>query len=263
MQLPRWATEEAFPSFSPPHHHQWTASLRQMVATTIHPLTSLTSEFEALLRENADRCLRDIINANINTRFAGSSPALANFCRAVANKDMQNDATVLNDFRCLVSLTDYESYRPFINKFTDSPCKLSEVENLLAPGLPHFLCPSSSTSGKKSKLFPRILQSVHSTSFRELYEGRKAVIVYGIAYEGFLDVVTDSGEIAHRIALGSLVAARWRASMDWTVETDDARMMSIGTHPIPERTGNDDPFQGLVTFPRGPLASLNIVGPSF
>ena len=122
-----------------------------------------------------------------------------------------------------MAFTDYESYCPSINKFTKYPYKLSEVENLLAPVVPHFLCPSSSTSGKKPKFYPRIFQSIRGPSFGKLNEGCKAVIIYGITYEGFLDFVTDSGEIAHRIALGSLVAARWRASMNRTVETDVGR----------------------------------------
>ena len=201
-----------------------------MATSIIHPLTSLTPELKTLLRGDIDRQLREIINANINTCFAGTSPALADFRLAVATNDVQNDTTVLDDFRRLVSFTDYESYRPLISKFMERPCKLSEVENLLAPGLPDYLCHSSSTSGTKPKNFPRLHQSVRYQSMAGLYHGvSKAVTIYGLDCEDLVEIVTDSGAIVHTIPLCPVMSASWRSTMNWTVQTDDTRMMSIGT----------------------------------
>ena len=59
----------------------------------------------------------------------------------------------LSAFRRLVPLTDYEAYGPWIAKFLERPCELSEVENLLAPGLPRSIAVSSSTSSNKRKHF--------------------------------------------------------------------------------------------------------------
>ena len=64
----------------------------------------------------------------------------------------------------------YESYYPFITKFTRCPCKLSKVESLLTPELLDFLFRSSSTSGKGSysrntiRLYVILITSVHPGS---------------------------------------------------------------------------------------------------
>ena len=70
-----------------------------MGITTIPPLTSLTSELQASLREGTDSRLREILHTNIATRFVGTSPALADFRLASAIKDVKHDETILNDFR--------------------------------------------------------------------------------------------------------------------------------------------------------------------
>jgi len=195
-----------------------------MTINTIHPLSSLSPEDKILLRQGTDSRLREIICANIATRFASS---LVDFRLAVANKDLKNDATILDDFRRLVSLTEYESYRPLLMKFKEHPCKLSEVENLLAPGLPDFLCESSSTSGREWKVFPKHGQSLHHRAITDI--SGKVADIYSITHRDLLQVVTDSGEAVHAIPLTASSTARWRTTMNWTIETDDARMGSIGT----------------------------------
>ena len=204
-----------------------------MATNAIHPLASLTSELKVLLQEDTDRRLHEIINANINTRFAGTSPALADFRLAIANKDVQNDPTVLDDFRRLVSFTDYEDYRPLMFKFMERPCKLSEVENLLTPGLPDFLCPSSSTSGKASKLFPRRCESIRHVPMASLSDGKsKMVVIHSHYYKSLVEVVAESDETVHMIPFSGSASARRRAYMGWTIQTDDTRMTSIGTHLV-------------------------------
>ena len=203
-----------------------------MTTNVIHPLSSLTSELKVLLQEDTDHRLREIVNANINTRFAGTSPALADFRLAIANKDVQNDPTVLDDFRHLVPFTDYEDYRSLISKFMERPCKLSEVENLLTPGLPDFLCFSSSTSGKKPKLFPRRCESIYHVPMANLYNAAsKVMVIYSVSCKDLVEVVAESGETNHTIALSVASTARWRAYMGWSVQTDDTRMTSIGMCP--------------------------------
>jgi len=198
-----------------------------MTISTIHPLSSLSPEDKILLRQGTDTRLREIICANIATRFASS---LVDFRLAVANKDLKDDATILDDFRRLVPLTEYESYRPLLMKFKERPCKLSEVENLLAPGLPDFLCESSSTSGRERKIFPKHSQSLHHRAITDISD--KVVDVYSITYRDLLQVVTDSGEVVRTVPLAPSSTARWRTAMNWTIETDAARMGSIGTCPV-------------------------------
>ncbi|KIM52482.1 hypothetical protein SCLCIDRAFT_1223676 [Scleroderma citrinum Foug A] len=207
-----------------------------MTISTIHPLSSLSLEDKILLRQGTDRRLREIICANIATRFASSSSSLVDFRLAVANRDVKNDATILDDFRRLVPLTEYEAYRPLLMKFKERPCKLSEVENLLAPGLPDFLCESSSTSGKESKVFPKHSQSLHHQAITDI-SGNVADI-YSISYRDLLQVVADSGEAVHTVPLTVSSTARWRTTMNWSIETDDARMgLVVPGHVAPWATG--------------------------
>ncbi|KAI6012976.1 hypothetical protein EDC04DRAFT_2904811 [Pisolithus marmoratus] len=105
-----------------------------MSAATISPLLSLSPELSAALQERIERSLRGI---------------------AIAGKDVNEDPTVIIDFRRTVPVTDYGSYKPFVAKFFSRPCKQSELENLLAPGLPSFIAISSSTTGNKPKLFAK------------------------------------------------------------------------------------------------------------
>ena len=200
------------------------------ITAILSPLSSLSPELRKLLKEGTDHRLRQIINANITTRFAVSSSTLVDFRLAVADKDVENDATILDDFRRQVRLTDYESYYPFIAKFMERPCKLSEVENLLAPGVPDFLFRSSSTSGKEPKFFPKYCQALRDPSITDLRPGSglKIMDVYSISYKELLEVVTDSGEVVHTITSTVSSCGRWRTSMNWTIETDDTRMTYTG-----------------------------------
>ena len=212
---------------------------RMTVISTIHPVTSLTSEFKTLLRKATDSRLQKIIHANITARFARWSPSLADFRLAVEYKNAKHDATILDDFRQLVPLTNYESYLPLIRKLMECPCKLSEVENLLAPGLPSFLCDSSSTSGKEPKFFPKYGQSLRDPSITNLCSGSGKIVNIWSISRALVDVVADSGEVVHTMTLSAASSGTWRTTMNWTVQTDETRMMSIGTYVVRPSTNCD------------------------
>lgn len=152
---------------------------------------------------------------------------------------MQNDTTVLFDFRHFVPLTCYESYSPLITKFIEHPCKLSEAENLLAPGLPHFFCVSSSTSGGPRKYFPRYIQSLQSRHITENFDAMGSIVT--ICYLGHrrsVELVSQSGETVHKIPIAPSFPARCRTTMNWSPETDDTRMtLRVAGHTAPWATG--------------------------
>ena len=88
---------------------QYPSGLRLMAITAIlSPLASLSPELTKLLKEATDQRLRQIINVNITTRFAVSSSALVDFRLAVADKDIENDATILDDFHRLSANLDWQ-----------------------------------------------------------------------------------------------------------------------------------------------------------
>ena len=208
-----------------------------MSAPRLSPLVSLPPQLSASLKEETDSRLREIIRANITSRYACSSSYLTNFRLAIADKDEKEDYT-LSDFRRLVPLTDYEAYRPWLDKFMERPCKLSAVENLLAPGLPNFFGVSSSTSGSKPKNFARYFES--NVGFGHAVDEAKregslagtTARIFSLSYRDIVDVTTESGEVVKRIPVCIGSAGGWRNSAGWPIETDNTRMVSMSEHPF-------------------------------
>ena len=109
------------------------------------------------LRRKTDELRSSIVRANCNTQFAQSSPELTEFRHATAGlvDGTDNDIRLSETFRKTVHLTTYDSYAPFLARFFEKPCKASAIDNLFAPGLPDYLAASSSTSGGRTKTFPK------------------------------------------------------------------------------------------------------------
>ncbi|KIJ06281.1 hypothetical protein PAXINDRAFT_140712 [Paxillus involutus ATCC 200175] len=127
---------------------------------------------------------------------------------------------------------DYESYKPFVARFNEQPCRESEVENLFAPGLPFSLALSSSTSGNAPKMFAQyhhipkegpIRRSVFDP--REAKGPENAVVCYG--YRELKDVERESGEVVKRIPVGIVSGGGRRMRAGWSVDSDESRMSVI------------------------------------
>ncbi|KAI6138933.1 GH3 auxin-responsive promoter [Pisolithus tinctorius] len=198
-----------------------------MSTNTVHSITALTPELEAILKEDADRRLRNLIAANIKTRYARCSPQLSDFRLAIEDKDIQNDESILSDFRQLVSPTDYESYRPYMMMFNSRPCKLSEVENMLAPGLPIYIPLSSATTQKKPKQFAKYFRSQPYSPNPSPFHVQATSLIFTLAYRDSVEVVTDSGEVVTRIPVCNESIGVTRTQNNWSIETDGTRMASI------------------------------------
>jgi len=202
----------------------------------VHPLPSLPPRLLAVLKEATDQRLQNVIGVLISSRFASSSPYLADFRSTIRDKDVKEDSTVLSDFRNLVPLTDYEAYRPWMAKFFERPCELSEVENLLAPGLPSYIAITSSTSGSKPKYFTRYLESM--SLIRPDLVGRSdsltatAMNVLWWGYRDVVEVTTASGEVVKMMPVTGVSCGIMRSLQGWSIETDDTRMASMSECPI-------------------------------
>ncbi|KAI6011785.1 GH3 auxin-responsive promoter [Pisolithus marmoratus] len=212
-----------------------------MSTSTVSPLPSLSSEFRAALQGRIEHRLRDIIAANITTLYGTSAASLSPFRQAIAGKDIK-DLAVIVDFRRAVPLTDYESYKPFIAKFFGNPLKQSELENLLAPGLPSFIAKSSSTSGNKPNHFPKYPTRRWTTAAfaRHLHfnDSAKTAFIYCFAYQKLLEVLGEDGEVTTKIPVCIGTCGGIRSAENWSVETDSTRMGTIiPGHVSPWATG--------------------------
>ncbi|KAI5990143.1 GH3 auxin-responsive promoter [Pisolithus albus] len=214
-----------------------------MSLPTVYPLLALSPELKAALQERTEHCLRDIVGANITTHYGISAPSLSLFRQAIAGKDVKEDPTVIIDFRQAVPLSDYGCYSPFIAKFFRHPRKLSELENLLAPGLPNYIAKSSSTTGSRPKLLPKYPRrwSATPSSFAKrlhLTGSGKAVHMFSLALRDLLDVVGEDGEVMKKIPVCIGSCGGTRTVENWPVETDSTRMgTTIPGYVSPWATG--------------------------
>ncbi|KAF8551418.1 hypothetical protein OG21DRAFT_1499160 [Imleria badia] len=123
---------------------------------TDYPLLSSPSSLSEQLRCRTVELQSRIVRANYNTQFARTAPELAGFRDATAGRvDAMDDHILSESFRKTVHLTTYDSYAPLLAGFFEKPCKASAIVDLFAPGLPDYLCESSSTSGGQAKTFPK------------------------------------------------------------------------------------------------------------
>ncbi|KAI6038823.1 GH3 auxin-responsive promoter [Pisolithus marmoratus] len=209
--------------------------------TTVYPVSSLSPDLKAALQERTEGRLRDIVGANITTRYGTSAASLSPFHQAIAGKDVKEDPTITMDFRRDVPLTDYESYSPFVAKFLEHPRKQSELENLLAPGLPSYIAISSSTTGNKSKLFAKYSRRWPNMAFARRphsTDSGKTVYFYCFAYRDLLEVIGEDGEEVKKVPVCIGTCGMVRDAENWPVETDSTRMGTIMPgHISPWATG--------------------------
>ena len=126
------------------------------------PLRALTPELKASLEKQAKTTLFQILTKLLGTIFFHEAPALATLQNALGDgysplsPDGSENYELLLKFFSNVPLTTYEDYQPFVARLLDTEFpKLSDVSNLLSPGLPAYIAHSSGTSGGRFKYFPK------------------------------------------------------------------------------------------------------------
>ena len=124
------------------------------------PLLSLTPELKESSEKRTKANLFQTLSKLSNTIFFQEAPALVTLRKALGDvytpvlPDGSDNHELLYQFLSHVPFTTYEDYEPFVARFLDNKSpKLSDVNNLLAPGLPTFIAHSSGTSGGRLKHF--------------------------------------------------------------------------------------------------------------
>ncbi|KIJ13242.1 hypothetical protein PAXINDRAFT_14001 [Paxillus involutus ATCC 200175] len=206
--------------------------MSQLGPATPVPYKSLTPKLRTVLTETIDRLLLRIIRNYSNTQYASQAPSLAGFRNVVSAHGTEVDSTLLQDFRSHVELMEYESYKPFVARFNEHPCKESEVENLFAPGFPFSLASSSSTSGNAPKMFAQYHHIAEQVPTRpsvldssEAHGSANWAFCYG--YTELKEVECASGEVVKRIPVGNISGARIRMHAGWSFDDDESRMSVI------------------------------------
>ncbi|EIW76591.1 hypothetical protein CONPUDRAFT_76226 [Coniophora puteana RWD-64-598 SS2] len=203
----------------------------------IAPLPSLGADLASQLQTKVEDTLRGIISRNLfNSQFGRTSDLLAGLRRSLTGANLDDPKICADAFAAAdLPLTEYDIYEPYIAKFTQrSPARLSDVADLLAPGLPRNLGKSSSTSGKASKLIPNYWRDVKSgapsylkpgsSPFRSKEGGVMCIPVF-TGYMSFVDVCDDETGGVTRIPSAAGTAYASRAAWGFTdFERDHERL---------------------------------------
>jgi hypothetical protein len=115
------------------------------------------------VKQRVEKNLCDIIAKLSGTVFYGDSPVLGSLRSVLGEAGAGNPLViaeggepqfVIQQFHASVPFTTYDDYVPYVSKVAESsPVRLSDVRDLLAPGLPIFVAHSSGTSGGGVKYF--------------------------------------------------------------------------------------------------------------
>ncbi|KAH7885483.1 GH3 auxin-responsive promoter [Phlebopus sp. FC_14] len=201
------------------------------------PITTLTPELIAALRERTQTVLSYLAQTNSISTYFKESEILSSFRDALHSTDdgdqlastLSNPEKLFQTYHDNVALSVYEHYLPFVSRFFEQSCKTSSVENLMAPGLPYFIAHSSGTSGGATKHFPKYRHPEHmSTSTSQTMQasnpvskhGGKNCIVYSLGYRQVISALNEDGEVDRRMPVCLMSTGTIRMYNNMPVEKD-------------------------------------------
>ncbi|KAG9312153.1 GH3 auxin-responsive promoter [Chiua virens] len=193
-------------------------------------IPSLTIQQAAALQRQLNLTLLGIIQTNFNTQYVSQVDLLAAFRDAVSAHG-GDDATLLTDFRLHVPFSNYDAYKPFIDRFEARPCKKEEVQNLFSLGLPDLLSVSSSTSGIRPKILPKYNNFEEANFGRHFFDPKRNTPLAGLLctdYRDVKEIECAPGEVVYRIPVCIMTGGAVRRNLEWYI--DDASRLSL---PVP------------------------------
>ena len=193
--------------------------------------------------QTLQHALVKIIRDNFNTQYASKAVSLTKFRDAVSTHGgTEVDATLLADFRSHVPLSNYDSYKPFVDKFNIQPCKEEDVMNMFSPGLPDFLASSSATSGTSPKIWPKYNHHARlKIPIRPVFDPNHKYPLAAVVCTRYSDVKVIErapGEVVQRIPICIGSGGALRRSLGWYTD-DESRISLTSTSfppPIPDDT---------------------------
>lgn len=204
-----------------------------IISTTMTDVNTTQTESlrcTASLPEQTSLALLKIIRDNINSQYASQAVSLTRFRDAVsAHGGTEVDDTLLADFQAHVPLSNYDSYKPFVDKFDVQPCKEEDVENMFSSGLPEFFALSSATSGTRPKILPKYNHNTQSKIPRTLFDPNDKRPLAAVACTVCRDVRVverSPGEVVKRIPVCLISGATIRRAVGWW---DDEGRMSLAS----------------------------------
>lgn len=208
------------------------------------PLSSLTPELTASLKQHSDGVFAYLVKTNAATAFFRESPMLANFRTSSEEDSKESPDFSFDKFAKNVPLSTYEEYRPFVARFLETPRSSSKVSDLFSSGLPSFVANTSGTTGGTEKYFfkyrhPLAVSMSGVNAMKDFNPISKSkgtrCVIYNLRYSELLDVVDgDAGDssMVKQIPLCQASSIAFRSFMGWSVDNDPALMKTKGLHDI-------------------------------
>jgi len=184
----------------------------------------LSPALRAILKERTESTLLSLIKKNKDTRYFSESPVFLNFHTALQNlrKEGDNedrDDALIESYYSAIPLTTYDSFEPFVKRFLESNCLEKDVQNMFAPGLPHGIAVTSSTSGTAKYIAMYSYGSV-STAPPKFTSG-KTCRFFSFEYRQLISVQNDEGDTIKKLPLGIASANESRIWEGLDVDQDD------------------------------------------
>ena len=200
-----------------------------------HPrlVEALSSDLSAILKKRTEGTLLSLIKQNKETRYFSESPVFSGFHDSVQNSkneghDEDQDDALIKSYYTAVPLTNYDSYEPFIKKFLESGCQEKDVQNVFAPGLPHGIGVTSSTTSGKPKYIAQY--SYGSGSSVRNFSAGKTFQFFSYIYRQVIGVQNDKGNTIKSLPVGVASANLFRLWSGLDVDQDRLNIKLASTY---------------------------------
>lgn len=176
------------------------------------PILVLPDELRHQAKTRIQQNLSRLVKKLSGTVFYNDSPSLRDLKSSLGEAGpgipldvLDTDEQICEKFLRNTPFTSYDDYYPYVSKFLEESCQSSEVEHLLAPGLPDFVAHTSGTSGSAFKYFLKYPNPLYSN--RPRWDSAEAVQTvkrgqFGtLGAERFIRVIGPDGQALPRIPL--------------------------------------------------------------
>lgn len=133
------------------------------------PILILPHQLRQQAKIRIQNNLSRLVKKLSGTVFYSSSPSLSTLKSSLGEAGPgisidvpDTDEQIYNKFFKNTPFTSYNDYYPYVSRFLEESCQASEIEHLLAPGLPDFVAHTSGTSGSAFKYFPKYPSPLYS-----------------------------------------------------------------------------------------------------
>ena len=215
-----------------PTHFLFRPTTMNVAFKPLAPTLMLSADLQARVKQRAEGNLCKIIAKLSGAVFYSDSPALqplrSILGEAGPGKPLiiaeEDEPQAIQQFCASVPFTTYVDYLPYVSKVAEtSQARLSDVRDLLAPGLPIFVAHSSGTSGAGLKYFLKYPNPRYIGAHWD-EPGPHQIMMSGISairLNSVTVIVDDDGGLVDEIPITTISSGGLRAYMGIGPRDDD------------------------------------------